>query len=528
MVVMQNAPRAPDPVSNKLREINDLVRKKFLEDADRQIRKLVEQNPKRTDVHTMRGLVYIAQKKPNLAVPHFEFAAKSDQYNPIFLNNLGRLYLDLELVELALPFLDRALKINPREVETMWAIGNYFVSIGNAERGLPYLENAVKIKPDHHKVALARATGFENVGRTQEAVEAYRDLANKQATRAQSLERLSDLESDDLLPALFSRISDLISSGEMQPAELGALHTGAGRILEKNKDYDRAFEHFKAANDATMLEFNIERFRAWVDSVIETIDSGYIEQRKEMATQSDLPVFIVGMPRSGTTMTEQIIASHPQGGGAGEVIRINRFGVRFKYMSDIAAFTRQIDELGAKTVQSLGQNYLDLLRFLVPGKSRVVDKLPHNFIMLGFIALLFPGARVIHATRNAVDTCLSCYQNRLNDTHRYSRDLRMLGLYYREYARLMDHWKKVLPLRFYESNYEQITADPETKARKLISFLGLEWDPACLKFHEAKSTVRTISLHQVRQPVNTKSVARWRRYERHLGPLLDALGDAAN
>ena len=527
MVVFPPRQQGVDPVTAKLREINDLVRKNFLEDADRQIRKLLEQNPKRTDVHTLRGLVYIAQKKPPLAVPHFEFAAKSDQSNPIFLNNLGRLYLDLELVELALPFLDRALKINPREVETMWAIGNYFVSIGQAERGLPYLEKAVAIKPDHHKVALARATGFENVGRTQEAIEVYRELAKARATRAQALERLTDIESPDLLAPIFTQITELISSKDTQKPELGALHTGAARIHEKSRDYDRAFEHYKAANEATMLTFDTERFGRWIDSLINTFDGAYFERRKEMGTQSDLPVFIVGMPRSGTTMTEQIIGSHPQGGGAGEVIRINRFGQRLKYLSDVAAFTKQIDELGPKTVRGLGDNYLDLLRFLSPGKSRVVDKLPHNFLMLGFIALLFPGARVIHAARNPVDTCWSCYQNRLNDTHRYSRDLRMLGLYYREYLRLMDHWKKVLPLRFYESRYEELTADPETKARELIDFLGLEWDPACLRFHEAKSTVRTISLHQVRKPVNTGSVERWRRYEKHLGPLLDALGDAA-
>jgi tetratricopeptide (TPR) repeat protein len=527
MVVTQRRPGAPDPVSVKLREINELVRNQHLEDADRQIRKLMEQHPNRADVHTLRGLVYIAQKKRHLAVPHFEFAVKSNEYNPVFLNNLGRLYLDLDLVELALPFLDRALKINPREVDTMWAIGGYFANIGQAERSLPYLEKAVSIDPSHAQVALARASSFEAVGRTQEAIEAYSKLVSKPGLSGQALDRLSELESHDVSSPLMAEITDQISKAT-DPKGLNALHTGAGRIYDRSKDYDRAFEHFKAANDAIPLSFDIDRFRNWTDSVIATLDAAFFEQRKEMGVHTDLPVFVVGMPRSGTTLTEQIIASHGHGGGAGEVLRIARFGQRFQHNKDIARFVRQIDELGAKTVRELGQNYLDLLRFLVPDKSRVVDKMPHNFMMLGFIAMLFPGARVIHARRNAVDTCWSCYQNRLNDGHRYSRDLRTLGLYYREYLRLMEHWKKVLPLRIYESNYEELTADPEVKARELIDFIGLEWDPACLKFHEARSTVRTISLHQVRQPVNTKSVERWRRYEKHLGPLLEALGDAAH
>jgi hypothetical protein len=141
---------------------------------------------------------------------------------------------------------------------------------------------------------------------------------------------------------------------------------------------------------------------------------------------------------------------------------------------------------------------------------------------------LFPDARVIHSRRNAADTCWSCYQTRLGDTHRYSRDLRTLGLYYREYQRLMAHWKKVVPVRIHEADYEAITADPEPRVREIVDFVGLEWDPACLNFHESESTVRTFSLHQVRQPIHTKSVERWRRYEKHLGPLIEALGDAMN
>jgi hypothetical protein len=257
------------------------------------------------------------------------------------------------------------------------------------------------------------------------------------------------------------------------------------------------------------------------------VDASFFERRKEMGVQTDLPVFVVGMPRSGTTLTEQIIGNHEKGGGAGEVVRLARFGQRFKHNADFVEFIRQMDELGPKTVRDMGQNYLDLLRFLVPGKDRVIDKMPHNFMMLGFVALLFPGARVVHTRRNAADTCWSCYQNRLNDGHRYSRDLRTLGLYYREYLRLMEHWKKVLPLRIYESNYEELTADPENEARKLIDFIGLEWDPACLDFRSARRAVHTISASQVHQPIYRTSIERWRRYEKHLGPLKEALGDLA-
>jgi hypothetical protein len=151
--------------------------------------------------------------------------------------------------------------------------------------------------------------------------------------------------------------------------------------------------------------------------------------------------------------------------------------------------------------------------------------LPHNFELLGLIALLFPEARIVHMRRNAVDTCLSCFQNTLNAQHGYSRDLTTLGLYYREYARLMDHWRQVLPVKFIDVDYETLTQDFETQARRIIEFLGLDWDPACLSFHEETSAVRTFSRNQIRNPIYQSSVGRWRRYEKQLVPLIAALDD---
>jgi hypothetical protein len=252
-------------------------------------------------------------------------------------------------------------------------------------------------------------------------------------------------------------------------------------------------------------------------------------ERQGKGSASDLPVFVVGMPRSGTTLTEQIIASHGRAGGAGELGRIAMFARRLSYAPkrDLGKFKAALDGLGQKAVREMGSNYVDLLRFHAPKAERVVDKMPHNFQFLGFAALMCPQARVVHCSRNPVDTCWSCFQNPLNEAHGYSRTLTDLGLYYREYKRLMDHWKAVLPLQIYELNYQQLTADFENEARKLIDFIGLPWDDACLNFHEAGRTVRTFSRQQVRSPIYTSSVERWRRYENELQPLLAALGDLA-
>ncbi len=235
------------------------------------------------------------------------------------------------------------------------------------------------------------------------------------------------------------------------------------------------------------------------------------------------------MPRSGTTLTEQIIASHGQAAGAGELMRLEFFAGRLHFAPDldIRKFFPAIEALGAKGLQEMGDNYANLLKFHAPEAQRVVDKMPHNFQQLGFAALVCPKLRVIHCSRNPADTCWSCFQNPLNDRHSYSRDLSLLGLYYREYRRLMDHWKAVLPVPIYELNYERLIADFENEARKVIDFIGLPWDDACLNFHDAGRTVRTFSREQVRKPVYGGSVDRWRYYEKELAPLIFALGDLA-
>jgi hypothetical protein len=173
----------------------------------------------------------------------------------------------------------------------------------------------------------------------------------------------------------------------------------------------------------------------------------------------------------------------------------------------------------------MGENYVELLKFHAPVAQRVVDKLPHNFQHLGFATLLCPNLRVIHCSRNPVDTCWSCFQNPLRKEHNYSKNLTNLGLYYREYKRLMDHWQSVLPSQIYQLRYERLTADFEAEARKVIDFLGLPWNDACLNFHNSQRTVRTFSRQQVRKPAYRTSVERWRHYEKELEPLLVALGD---
>jgi Sulfotransferase family len=232
------------------------------------------------------------------------------------------------------------------------------------------------------------------------------------------------------------------------------------------------------------------------------------------------------MPRSGTTMTEQIIASHSQVEGVGELDRMARLDLGMARGKGMQGILDKMSEVGPDNWNMVCLQYLNLVNALAPDAMRTVDKMPQNFISLGFIHLCFPNAKIIHCKRNPLDNFISAYQNAMNSSHDYAYDQVAYGKYYIKYLELMDHWKVVIPSNIYESQYEKLTANPETEVRKMLEFLGLPWEEACLKFNERKSTVRTFSSLQVRNPINTSSVARWRNYEKYLGPIRSILDDA--
>jgi hypothetical protein len=236
------------------------------------------------------------------------------------------------------------------------------------------------------------------------------------------------------------------------------------------------------------------------------------------------------MPRSGTTLTETIIASHPMVYGAGELNDIleiaSQAGGFGSANENSIGYPLNMQGITQAELKAMGERYIRGLQARAPASPRITDKMPANFNCLGLIHLMLPNAKIVHVKRNPIDTCLSCYTRLFNKSQLQSYDLQDIGRYYRNYATLMEHWRKVLPVgSFYEIQYEDIIADAEGQSRALIDYCGLEWNDACLDFHKTERNIRTASVTQVRQPIYKTSVEKWRHYEKHLGPLLDALGD---
>jgi hypothetical protein len=301
--------------------------------------------------------------------------------------------------------------------------------------------------------------------------------------------------------------------------------------FDRAGDYEQSFTHCRHAREVRKkldrqrgIVFDRAEHRRLIDRISHVFSTGWFERVRSFGNESELPIFIVGMMRSGTTLAEQILASHPAVHGAGELHDMERLVTS---MPGMLATTDEYPECAARidapTMAALAEDCLRTLRRLGGDALRVVDKMPFNYLRVGLIAALFPRARIIHCRRDPLDTCLSCYFQDFSGIHAFTLDLADLGCYYREYERLMAHWQAVLPARVFNLAYEDLTADLEGMSRRLLDFCGLPWDDRCLRFNESRRIVRTSSALQVRQPVYRSSVGKWKRYEAQLGPLIAAL-----
>jgi len=299
-----------------------------------------------------------------------------------------------------------------------------------------------------------------------------------------------------------------------------------GKLAEPKGDADTTFGYYKQANDRDDVKFDLAQEQKTFDAIKTYFTKSKIQSLQRAENTSTLPIFIVGMPRSGTSLAEQVLASHPDVFGAGELENmyhiVQKIGLELEPKNN---YPQCLDSMSSDYATQLADKHVATLQAMAPDAKYIVDKMPHNFLGLGVINLLFPKATVIHCQRNSVDTCLSIYFQHFNKHHAYSNSLEMLGKYYNMYADMMAHWKNTLDINIIELEYEKVIANPEEEMRTLLEQCGISWDPICLKFHENKRTVMTPSYDQVRRPIYTSSVAKWKKYERHLAELINNLGE---
>ena len=465
-----------------------------------------------------------------LAIRYLERAVVQEPNNPYYRLSLGEAWLKVEEFPPAIEHLRRACELKPDLVEALCSLGLAYTKFDKAEMALPAYRKALEIDAEHPLARIGLARTLIGLGRTDEAASYLKESIARRVAVAEAHHVLASTRKFAAAPPELEAILSELGSPSVPAEERHDLHLAAGKILNDLRNYDDAMDHFLKGKSlkAQQFDFDIEAYRSRVDALIDLFGPKLLAEKQGFGDMSETPVFVLGMPRSGTTLTEQICSSHPDVHGAGELAKLPRMAVAngLKFATG-RAFGEPIRSLTLKQSQELARQYLSNLDLYTSVAPRIVDKMPHNFELVGLIAILFPRARIIHCRRDAIDNCVSCFISNLQKAHSYSYDLTKLGLYYREYDRLMRHWQALLPGRIFENRYEEMVADQEGQSRRLIDHLGLPWDEACLRFFEKEGSVRTISHWQVRQPIYTSSVKRWKNYGDKIQPLIDALGDLA-
>lgn len=389
------------------------------------------------------------------------------------------------------------------------------------------ISHALKLEPlepaYHHNLAGI----LSSLGRLHEAEGHFREAIRLRPDYAEAFFNLSGnirLRHPD---PLLDQIEALLAGG-LGRADRCFAHFAAGKFCNDLKDYDRAFAHYAEGNAAKGAVYDTRAIDARCAALMEVFDGRFLAGQNAAALATGgRAVFIVGMPRSGTSLTEQILASHPDVFGAGELPDIGAIaGTLAKYADAAGDYPASARATATRVFRGLGQSYLDRLGRIAPGAPKVTNKMPLDFWHLGLIACLFRDPVILHCVRDPMDTCLSCYFQNFRSGQEFSFDLGDLGHFYRAYRRIMAHWAETLPVPVTRVSYEALVEDPGAETRRALAALGLDWHEDCGRAHRTPRAVATASRWQVRQPVYRSSAGRWRRYAAHLGPLRAALGDA--
>jgi tetratricopeptide (TPR) repeat protein len=537
----------------------------------------LHQAGRRQEAETLYRQV-LAQKANHAAAAHFlglllhqtgrsadglallEQSVRLQPNNPDFLNNLGTVLRDLGRVAAGVDFFRKAVALRPDQLAARDNLGSALKQLGQFEGAEEIYRGTVGRNPFHVRARIGLAETLQETGRLDEALAVFRESLTIRPKDADLLHGLGvglmekgslDEAADLFRQALavdpgMARAWLMLTQVKRQKerdtelAGMEAQHAkapegslarmqlsfGLGKANDDLKDYGRAFDYFAEGNAIRRkgIDYDAGKTRAEFEAMKAAFDKAFFDKHRPSGITDDTPIFVVGMPRSGTTLIEQIIASHPKVHGAGELsILKTAVGKQFP-LSMKGGFPQGIAAMPDKAYAEAGHAYLDMLHARYPGYRHVTDKMPGNFLLVGFIHLMLPKAKIVHCARDAAATCLSIYKVHFRgDSHRYGYDLGELADFHNLYADIMAHWRTVLPGVVHDVRYEDFVADQEGQTRALIAHLGLPWDNAVLSFHETDRPVRTASAAQVRQPMYQGSLDLWKRYGDRLKPLLDRL-----
>lgn len=533
---------------------NALLQAKSYQEAIASFREAIQLKPEFSQAHNALGNVLRELGQFENAIECYQRAVNLQSNFAEAHGNLGAALSAIGKVNEAIASYRRAIQLAPNLIEVHVNLGNVLREITLLDEAIASYQRALSINPNFVGAHLGIATALRLQGQTSLADARCQQVLDRLPQSAVAMQVLAEIRADQgkfsEAGALFRQVLQLdplcteawnsfarihkfteqddtlmqraqqITTQSLLPRQELYVRYALGKYFDDIKEFDAAFSHYHRANELTKM-LRLPHIQQQVtDStnlMIKAFNKDAFTRLHEGGSDQDRPVFIVGMLRSGTSLAEQILASHPQVFGAGELLFWSGIASKMDFSQISAPST-------IAKIKTAATQYLESLRKLSADAVRVIDKMPTNFLFMGLIHAALPNARFIHMQRNPADTCLSIYFQHFETSLTYANDLHDLAHYYREYLRLMQHWREIIPPHsLLEVPYESLVEQPELWSRKMVGFIGLPWDERCLNFDLANRTVLTASKWQVRQKINNKSVDRWRNYEKFIGPLRELL-----
>jgi tetratricopeptide (TPR) repeat protein len=499
---------------------------KFKE-AEQVYRKIIEQDPDNVDVLRLLGLVVFVSNREYEAE---KYLRKALSLAPDFVDaliDLGNVYKEGHRLEEAIECFKKAIAINPGAVKAHFLLGSTLAPASLTIDAIQAYRSALELKPDHTGAYLGLGHVLKTVGDLDEAIAAYRKCIELNPDNGEAYWSLSNLKTYKFDDADIDEMQKRVQNPDLEEKSKVGFSFTLAKAFEDKEDYETAWKFYENGNAVRRATEKYDPVQTEIvhDKLIEVFNKELFEKNDNSGISDDSAIFIVGLPRSGSTLQEQILASHSMIEGTSELPYLGNVATSLnRNRADGINYPEAVLQLSNSHFEALGLDYLNYAKMhRTEGMPYFIDKMPNNFSLLGFLHLIMPNAKIIDARRHPLDACLSCYRQLFAKGQAFTYDLQEIGEYYIQYQRIMDYWHEVLPGRILTVQYEELVTDFENQVHRVLEYCKLPWEDSCLTFYETERPVRTPSSEQVRQPIYTKSINHSKKYAEQLEELIDVL-----
>jgi tetratricopeptide (TPR) repeat protein len=529
--VPQRTGRTPDPgrhlaFENEMREAEEFNQSGKQLEAEKIYRSILKRHPNHVEAARLLAGMAVDNNQLKDAEVFLRHAATiAPDYGRVWVD-LTNVLREQEKYDDALESASRIVAMAPDKAESHMLLATVVGSMGSHEDAIKAYRKALEISPERAGAMCSMAHHLKTVGRQDEAVAMYRQAIATRTDHSEAYWSLANLKTFRFEEHEIEAMHKLLDDDELSDGARVQIHNALGLENEAAKHFASAFSHFEQCN---FLRRQSETYdpvetEAGFDRMIEIMGEQFVHSRKDLGNPDDSPILIVGLPRSGSTLIEQILASHSQVDGTHELGNLPWVAQRIRRFSKKRSrFPDNTIELADEHWSKIGDEYIESTRKFRADAPYFIDKNPNNFIFVGLLRIALPGAKIINAMRHPLDSCFGTYKQLFASGQPFSYDLTEVGEYYLQYQRLMDHWKQVAPGSCLDVHYEEVVADLEGQVRRVLEFCDLPFEENCLRFHETERAVKTASSEQVRRPIYSSSVNLWRNYEKHLDELIEVL-----